>query len=163
MHSSRLKKILTYEQCIDLKQFCSIAKKFDMLIAPDRGAIPLVKQIGASMKLPTAFMKKIRIRDNKVKIAATNGNVRGKNLLIVEDMICTGSTIITASKKLLKQGAKSVCVLATHGVFSQNALKKLESSPIQTIYVTNSIKQKKSQKLKILDISPYIREEISKA
>ncbi|MBU4189434.1 MAG: ribose-phosphate diphosphokinase, partial [Candidatus Thermoplasmatota archaeon] len=56
-----------------------------------------------------------------------NIDVKNKNVAIVDDIISTGGTIITAAKNLKKQGAKSVCACCTHGLFASNALEKLQS------------------------------------
>jgi ribose-phosphate pyrophosphokinase len=81
--------------------------------------------------------------------------------MIVDDMIATGNTIIKATEKLLAERAKEVYVYATHGVFSGNAREKLEKSPIKRIYVTNSLPQKASGKIKVIDISRLLQELIN--
>jgi len=130
----------------------------DIIIAPDKGAIEriarLAKQLGSKVK--TGFIEKIRPRPNVAVARTLHGNVHGKNVLLFDDMIDTGGTIIQAVKLLKKHGAKQINVAATHGIFSQNARDRLTRLPIEKILVTNSLPQTKHNKIKILNIIPLI-------
>lgn len=157
MHSDRLQKYMHYENYVPIPLYVSIADKYDMLVAPDQGSIPLVSQVAQATHLKIIQAKKTRPTQSQVKVQEILGDVKGTNLLIVEDMICTGNTVIETSKALLHKGAKSVSVMATHGVFPQGALENLENSSITHLYVTNSLLQKaQTRKLQVLDVTPYI-------
>lgn len=82
---------------------------------------------------------KKRLEDNKVKEIRVLGNVQDKDAIIVEDMIDTWWTIIEVAKALKAAGAKSIRVIASHGIFSGEAHQKFEDSPIDEIIVTDSI------------------------
>jgi ribose-phosphate pyrophosphokinase len=82
------------------------------------------------------------------------GNVEGKNVVIVDDIIDTGNTLIKASEIMLKSGALSVRAFATHPVFSGNALENLEKSPMEEIVVCDTIPLKRpSDKITVLSVS----------
>jgi ribose-phosphate pyrophosphokinase len=72
-------------------------------------------------------------------------------------MISTGNTLVQAAKSLLKEGAISVAAAATHGVFSPGARDFLESSPLEKIFITNTIDQLSLGKIMVSDITPRIK------
>ncbi len=157
IHGERLKKFLKYKDIIPFELYARIAKNFDVLVAPDKGAKANVQKLSSLCEKPLVVIEKFRPKKEQVKILELKGNVKNKRALIVDDMISTGGTIIEASKVLLQKGAKEVSVIATHGVFSGDAIKNLEKSKIKNIYVTNSIQQKKSRKLKVIDLSGFLK------
>lgn len=91
-----------------------------------------------------AIIQKNRI-SNKRADMQLSGNVKNKTAIIIDDMIDTGQTIISASEVLLFNGAKNVYAYATHGIFSNNAIHKLYSSNITKITITNSLQHKFSK------------------
>ncbi len=87
-----------------------------------------------------------------------SGKVSDKKVLIVDDMITTGGTIVKAAQLLYNQGAQSVRVAATHGVFTKDALLRIEASCITQVYVTNTLIQTRtSGKITVVDITPFIQ------
>ncbi|MBT5739638.1 ribose-phosphate pyrophosphokinase [Candidatus Woesearchaeota archaeon] len=157
VHSSKLKKFLSYNEIIPLKIYYPIIKKYDVIVAPDKGASNLVKKISQNIKIPFTSMEKVRVTPKKVKIIKVKGEVKNKKVLIIDDMISTAGTIIAASKTLQQAGAKEVSVLATHGIFSDKSIERIEKSQIKKVYVTNSLQQKHGcKKVKVIDISKVI-------
>ena len=92
------------------------------------------------------------------------GDIEGKNVVIVDDMIDTGGTIIQAAEAIKKDGAKDVYVCSTHPVFSRDARERLENSSLKEIIVTNTIPQKEDgcKKIKVLSIAPLLGEAIKR-
>lgn len=92
------------------------------------------------------------------------GEVKDKNVLLVDDMIDTGGTLINAAKLLKKKGALSVRAAATHGLFSGPALEKFEQSPIEEVFITDTITQReeivKNKKFTIVTVAPLLAEAI---
>ena len=159
MHSQRLRHALTYENLIPLELFAKVAASFDAVVAPDRGAEVFAKQIAEHIGKPVILIEKQRPRQEKVKILSVQGEVKNLRLLIVDDMISTGNTILAGSQLLYAKGAKYIEVMATHGLFAQGALKKLEKSKIGKITVTNSLPQEQhSPKLRVLNLSPLVKD-----
>lgn len=94
------------------------------------------------------------------------GDVKNKNVMLVDDMLDTGGTIVHAANYLKEQGAKSIRVAATHGVFSGKALDIIADSAIDEVIVTNTIAQreevKQNKKIKIVSVAPLLAEAISR-
>jgi ribose-phosphate pyrophosphokinase len=157
IHSSRIRKFLNYEDVIPIDLFSAVIRKMEVAVAPDRGALDLAKKVSKEYGLALAYMEKSRPKADQVEITRLVGNVRGKKALIVDDMISTGGTVIKAGQRLLRSGAKEVHVIATHGIFSGNAVKNLERSGIKSVYVTNTVRPGyKSRVIKTVDASKFV-------
>jgi ribose-phosphate pyrophosphokinase len=101
-------------------------------------------------------IEKARPKPNVAIAKRLQGDVRGKDVLIVDDMIDTGGTLSEAVKLVSRNGARSVRLAATHGIFSGEASRRLISLPIKEMLVTNTLAQTRSPKIRILDISPLL-------
>jgi len=93
------------------------------------------------------------------------GNVEGRVCILIDDLADTGNTITRAAKLLKKEGATKIYALLTHGVFSGDAINRINASAIDKVVVTNSVPQEKHKaqlgsKLEILDIAPIFAEAI---
>ncbi|MEO0297128.1 MAG: ribose-phosphate diphosphokinase, partial [candidate division WOR-3 bacterium] len=137
-----------------------------MVISPDVGgtnrARAFAKRLG---NLPLALVDKRRPAPNVAEVINIIGEVKDKNLLIVDDLIDTGRTVANGALILKEKGAKSIWVCATHGLFSGNSKEVLDSSPIEKVIVTNTIPispHKRFKKLEILDISNLLAEAIKR-
>jgi ribose-phosphate pyrophosphokinase len=133
----------------------------DVIVSPDKGAGPLAHHIAKKGNKELVMCEKYRPEPEKLTLKVV-GEVRGKRVLIVDDMITTGGTVITAAEQLYEKGATSVRVAATHGVFSGDALTRLKESRIEHIHVTNTLAQIKYPKVtvpkvSVVDISPFIQ------
>jgi ribose-phosphate pyrophosphokinase len=134
------------------------------VVSPDVGgtnrARAFAKRLG---NLPLALIDKRRPGPNQAEVMNVIGEVKDKNILIVDDLIDTGRTVAKGAEVLKKKGAKAIWVCATHGLFSGEAPNLLEEAPIDKVIVTNTIpvpSEKKFSKLEILDISPLLAEAI---
>ncbi|HJZ23563.1 MAG TPA: ribose-phosphate diphosphokinase [Candidatus Babeliales bacterium] len=160
-HSKLLHEFLTFESVIPYDLFEPIAHNFDVIVAPDSGAKELAEHIGNLCKKSTASLEKIRTGKDQVKIINLDGTVSDKRVLIVDDLIDTGGTIIKASEILKEHGAKEIYVMATHAIFAGNFLEAIEESNIQKVYVTNSLHQKYiNKKIEVLNLAPVIKKMI---
>jgi ribose-phosphate pyrophosphokinase len=106
-------------------------------------------------------IEKVRPKPNVAIAKRLHGDVRGKDVLIVDDMIDTGGTLSEAVKLVSQNGAQSIRLAATHGIFSKNARDLLSRLPIEQILITNTLSQTRFPKLRILDITPLILEAIA--
>ena len=133
-----------------------------MILAPDAGSAKKATKAATLLGVDLAIVNKRRPKHGVAEAANLIGEVKGKDCVIFEDMIDTGGTIMAAAKAVKEQGATSVIVFATHGIFSGDALQRLEESEIDKIIVSNSIPQdtKKWKKLQVLDISGLLGESI---
>ena len=128
----------------DLKAAPVIAEYFkskgiDMVLAPDIGAAGRAKIVGECMGLPYDHLTKTRLSGTEVRIQPATADVKGKSILIVDDMIATGGTIIAATAALKEAGAVKVSVACTHGVFINNALERFNGSPIDSVVCCNTL------------------------
>ena len=135
---------------VDLKAAEPISEYFkdkgiDMVLSPDVGASARAKDVGDRLGVPYDHLEKTRISGTEVRIKPANADCTGKNILIVDDMISTGGTIVTATRQLKEAGAKTVTVACTHGVFVNNALDRLEGSNIDNVLSANTLVSKVSK------------------
>lgn len=129
-----------------------------VIVSPDHGsntrADLLVSALKGSKKV---ILNKYRPKPNLAEHLEVNvDEVKDKVCIIIDDIIDTGGTIISASDLLLKSGAKSVLVAASHGVFSPNSINKLLESPLDDIVVSNSIERRLPKEIHVTDISELI-------
>lgn len=157
-HSERLHQYLNFEALFPYQSFALLTEEIDIIIAPDKGAEAVCKVVAQKTHHDFFVLTKQRPAHEQVQIISATGNVAGKRVLIIDDMITTGRTTIEAARFLFEQGALSVDAVATHGVFCQGAIEALEKSPISSIHVTNSIYHKLcSTKIHTISIAPLIK------
>ena len=128
----------------DLKAAPVIAEYFkgkgiDMVLAPDIGAAGRAKMVGEVMGVPYDHLEKTRLSGTDVRIAPAKADVKGKKVLIVDDMISTGGTIIAAAYALREAGAAGISVACTHGVFVNNAIEKFTGSSLDALLSCNTL------------------------
>ena len=102
-------------------------KDVDLVLAPDANAERFAAEVGGALGVDTDFLEKKRIDSFTVETEPKALAVRGKSVAIVDDVISTGTTIATAAKILRDQGAKRVVAACVHGLFSSNALTRLQA------------------------------------
>lgn len=141
------------------------SKQNTVIVSPDYGGVKRVRRISVEYNLPMAILDKRRPKPNVAEIVNVLGDVRNKNCVILDDIIDTGGTIIAASNILKKNGAKSVIIGASHGVFSNDAVSKfnqaIKNKYIDKVFVSNTIDNVYDIKMKnfeIVDISKFLAE-----
>lgn len=140
----------------------------DLVIAsPDKGGA--VKAVGYSRLLKAKGVAIVyKERDvnvaNKSEALDLIGEVKDKNVLIVDDMVDTAGTLVNAAKLIMQKGAKSVRALATHGLFSSPAIQRINESMLMEVFVTDSISPTKEvlaeKKIKIVSVAKLLAEAI---
>lgn len=156
-HSSSLHDLLTFTAIRYYYFFCKQAYAFDAVAAPDKGAFQLAQEIALACHKELILLSKIRRGPDSVEIVSIEGQCKNKKVLLVDDIISTGRTIAESANAIARLGALSVSAAATHGVFSPGCCELLENSPIEQIYVTNSIAQESRGKINVVDISNFIQ------
>ena len=136
------------------------------IVSPDLGAAKLAGSFATRLgpEIDLVFVDKRRIgNEEKVRPVAIIGNVKGKDCIVPDDEFCGGGTFIEVALFLLKNGARSVMGMMTHGVITNlNALEKIDSIPeITALHVTNTIpvpadKRKVSSKLKVHSVAHIV-------
>jgi len=143
-----------------------ISNKNIICVAPDVGGVERARALGQKLNVGLAIVDKRRPAPGKSQVMNIIGNVKGKNCLLVDDIIDSGGTIVNAVKALKEKGAKDVYVYVTHGVLSGNAVEQINNSKIKKLILTdtidNSNKIKKSSKIVVLSISNLMAEAIKR-
>lgn len=148
--------------------------KNTIVVAPDRGALNLNKKLAQNLKCEYVYISKTRARKHDVVAEIKiSGNVKNKNVIMLDDEISTGGTLIKAVNLLKKSGAKDIYAAATHGILAGEAVKKLAKSSIKEIVITDSIylppgkrilstSLETGKKIKILSVAEVLAREIKK-
>ena len=132
-----------------------------VVVSPDMGGVTRARELAERLKLPIAIIDKRRPEPNVAEVMHVIGNVEGKTVIMIDDIIDTAGTISLGAQALLEHGAKDVYACCTHPVLSGEAIKRLEESPIKEIVVTNTIPQKlEGTKIKVLSVAPLIGDAI---
>jgi ribose-phosphate pyrophosphokinase len=136
----------------------------DMVIAaPDMGGTKRANAYASYFQCPLVICHKSREKANVVNNIKVIGEVEGKNIIILDDMIDTAGTMTKAADKMIEMGAKSVRALATHPVLSGPAYERINNSKISEVVVTDSLPIKPiSDKIKILSIAGVFTDVIKK-
>mgnify|MGYP006296052063 CR=1 FL=1 len=134
------------------------------VVAPDIGSIKMGRAFARRLGASLGFVDKRRPRPDATRVMNVVGEVDGKDVIMMDDIISTGSSMIEAAEALLKLGARSVTAGATHAVFADDAIENLEASPIQEIVVTNTLHNEglRSNKIKILSVAELLGEAIDR-
>lgn len=120
------------------------------LCSPDFGGLKRIKQYKKHIESDLAVINKERLRPNQVSHMEIIGEVSGKNVIIIDDMIDTAGTLCKASEIIMEHGAKSVRAYCTHGLLTGNAIERIEASPLESVCITDTIdRQFTSSKIKV--------------
>ena len=112
-----------------------------VVVSPDLGAVKMAERYAKLLNLSVGIIHKSRVSGAEVTVQRIVGDVRGREILVVDDMITTGATIEKALKALLEAGcsASAIKVVASHGLFVGNAAERLGNLPIEKIFVSDSV------------------------
>jgi len=147
--------------------------KNTIIVAPDNGAKPRAEKLaklldplpaqnlsaGAHGSGPVLVMEKIRPRQDVAKIIKFKQNIKGKNIIIADDMIDTAGTITAACHELKEHRVKDIYIFATHGVLSGPAIARIKQAPIKQVVLADTFpipKEKIIKKIKVLPIAPLL-------
>jgi ribose-phosphate pyrophosphokinase len=109
------------------------------VVSPDIGGIKLARSYARRLNAGLVVIDKRRPTHNVVEVMNVIGDVEGKNVLLVDDMIDTGGTFVAAARMLKDKGAKEIYGAITHPILSGNSVENIESSPLTKVFVTDSI------------------------
>ena len=134
-----------------------------VIVSPDVGGIKMARAYAKKFHAGLAIVDKRRNTPDATEVMHILGEVEGKNVILVDDIIATGSSLVEAAKALKEAGAKKIFAAISHGILSANAVEKLENSEIDYLVITDSIplgEEKKSKKIKIVSVSKLFAEAI---
>ncbi len=129
--------------------------------ATDAGRAKWIESLAMELNVPSAFVYKQRKDENDIQITGVNANVKDKNIVLYDDMIRTGNSLIKAAEAYKNAGAKNIVAMCTHGIFCDNAIEKIEQSKLfSKIISTNThpaVFEQKSSFLEIISAAPIIK------
>jgi ribose-phosphate pyrophosphokinase len=155
-HLNALREIAAYFRPQDLSN--------SVVVSPDLGNAKQAAALARMLGLPVAAGAKERLSDEKVTITSIIGDVAGRNVIVLDDEIARGTTIIELLGKLRDHGACSVKIACTHGLFCDGALKRISAWPeVMQIVCTNTValaESERDEKLHVISIAPALAEAI---
>ena len=155
IHSNRLHHYLPFKDRSILPALLKeIPKKNLLVISPDKGGLRRAQLVADTLKTKALAIEKVR--DKQEIHMSFSGHVEGKDILIVDDMISTGTTLLKAVNLLKKNGAADIYCIAAHGLFVGDAAKRLSQSPIKKIVVSNSFPLKSHGKISVVPMEKVI-------
>jgi ribose-phosphate pyrophosphokinase len=137
------------------------------IVSPDPGNLKAASYYAEHVNAGLAFIDKRRKSGSEVEAANIIGDIKGKTILMIDDMITTGGTIAEASKILKAHGAERIFVAATHGVFAGKAVERMVNSPVERIIITDTIPacarlDPLRDRLTVLSVAPLMGEAIKR-
>ena len=150
------------------RYFKSIMPMDDIVVvSPDSGGANRARALAKRLNCTLAIGDKRRSgNEDKTELLNIIGDVKGKSAILFDDIIDTGGSLIKVSKALVEKGAKKIYAACTHGVLSGNAVVNLEASPIEKLFITNTIplseEKKNCQKIIQLSIAEMLAIAIKK-
>lgn len=146
---------VTFENYIRSKNL-----KNPIIASPDIGGVARARYFASRMGLDMVIVDKRREKANESEVMNIIGNVEGKDVIMIDDMVDTAGTMVKAATALKNKGANSVMACATHGVLSGKAYENLENGELDELIVTNTLVCKPHDKIIVLTVAPLFAEVI---
>ena len=135
--------------------------KNPIIASPDVGGVARARSFAKKLSLDLVLVDKRREEANKSEVMNIIGDVAGKDVILIDDMIDTAGTIVKAAGAFKEQGAKSVSAFCTHAVLSGPAYERIESGALDGLVVTDTIPLKQeSDRIKVISVAPLFGEVI---
>lgn len=135
-----------------------------VVVSPDTGGVERARAFGKRMGASLAIIDKRREGPNEAQVMNIIGNIKGKRVIILDDMVDTAGTVVQAANALTEAGALEVSVCCTHPVLSGPAIDRIESSNIKEFIVTDTIplseKAAQCKRIKVLSVSGLLSEAV---
>ena len=135
-----------------------------VIVSPDAGGVERARAFAKRLNAGLAIIDKRRETPNEAKAMAVVGDVAGKVVVILDDMVDTAGTMVEAAGAIMKNGAREVYAVCAHPVLSGPSIERIENSPLKTLVVTDTIPLRNNaiscKKIKVLSISELIGEAI---
>jgi ribose-phosphate pyrophosphokinase len=149
---------ILFEEYVKSKNF-----KNPVVASPDIGGVARARHFAGKLNLDMVIVDKRREKANESEVMNIIGDVKGKDIILIDDMIDTAGTVVKAAEVLKARGANSVMACATHPVLSGPAYERIENGQLDELVVTDSIPlQKENSKIKVLSAAPLFAEVIKR-
>jgi ribose-phosphate pyrophosphokinase len=137
-----------------------------VIVSPDAGGVERARAYSKRLGASLAIIDKRRSAPNVSEVMNIIGDVRGKDAIIVDDLIDTAGTLTQAARAIMEKGARSVYACATHGVLTGPAVERIDSSPLTEVLITNTIplrgEAKTCKKLRVMSVARLLGEAIKR-
>jgi ribose-phosphate pyrophosphokinase len=133
------------------------------VVAPDVGSSKLARGYSKRLGAALAIVDKRRVSDKDIEVMNVIGDVKGKNVLLIDDMISTAGSITQAARTVHDLGAKTILLAATHAILCPPAMERLDKAPVEQIIVTDTIPlsaENRRDNLKVLSVARLLAEVI---
>lgn len=146
--------LVEYFRRLDLKDLT--------IVSPDVGGIKMARAYAKRLNAGLAIVDKRRSGPTEIEVMHVIGEVKGRNVILVDDMISTATSITEAAKVCRDEGAKDIYICGTHAVLAGKAVEKLQKAPVKEVVVTDTIptEGKEFPKLRVLSIANLLGEAI---
>jgi ribose-phosphate pyrophosphokinase len=149
-----------------LRELAAYFRHYDLsntiVVSPDLGNAKEASHFARLVGVPVAAGAKQRFADDRVEITSIIGDVAGRDVIVLDDEIAKGSTVIELLDRLRERDARTIRVACTHGLFADGALKRIGEQPdVTEIVCTNTVpipNGERTEKLTVLSIAPALAE-----
>jgi ribose-phosphate pyrophosphokinase len=146
-------------QAIEQKAFPDL-----VVVSPDAGFAKKARKFATRLRAPLAIADKQRTdHSERAEILSIMGEVAGRTAVLVNDFVISGGTLVQAAVGLRERGARTVYAAVSHGVLTERSMEALDSSPIDLLFVTNTVEPQASRlssKLEVVSVAPLFGEAI---
>ncbi|MHC4514933.1 MAG: ribose-phosphate diphosphokinase [Planctomycetota bacterium] len=153
-----------YARPVIMEHVLEIGAQNPVVVSPDVGGTKLARAYAKSLHADIAIVDKRRISGDTVVVENVVGDVEGRDLFVVDDMVSTGGSIADACRILKEKGGNNIYIMATHAVLSGDAVKKLNNAPVEQIIFTDTIPPQDNgvQKMKVATVAPLLARAIDR-
>lgn len=140
-------------------------KENTVVVSPDLGSVTRARKFADYIDVPIAIVDKRRPKANVSEVMNIIGDIKDKNVILVDDMIDTAGTIVNGANALVERGAKKVYACCTHPVLSGPAIERIQNSAISELVVLDTVplpEEKQIDKIKVLTASDFFAEAIER-
>jgi len=136
-----------------------------VIVSPDVGSVTRSRKVAERLECPLAIIDKRRPKANVSEVMNIIGDIKNKKVVLVDDLIDTGGTVVNGANALIEAGAKEVYACCTHGVLSGPAIQRIQESALKEMVVLNTIplnEEKRIDKIKTLSVAGVFAEAIER-
>lgn len=151
-----------YAKPVLLRRLRELGIEDPVIVTPDVGGIKMARSYAKALGADLAIVDKRRISGSEIAVEHVIGNVQGRDVIVVDDMISTAGSICEAARILRSNGAQQVIIAVSHGVFAGPACERLNQAPIDKLLTTDTIPQQNCgiDRLEVVSIAPLLAEAI---
>jgi len=146
------------------KEVPGFARETCAVVAPDVGSVKLAGSYAKALGVDLAIVDKRRIHENLVEVTNFIGDVKGKDVLLADDMSSTAGTLVSAAKACREKGAKRIFAVVTHGILVGTSATLIDESPIEALWVSNTIPRtprlSDTTKVRYVSVAPLLSQAI---